>query len=118
LQKHCLDYLRADTKRLTDVMDSEGYQKLSQRQLQDLMAALAPPSDSKKKRKRDEKDAGEAAARCPAVHGGWRMLAGLNADEVKRMKLSELREELGGRGLDTTGLKGELVERLCNAIKS
>ena len=34
------------------------------------------------------------------------------------MKVAELREELGKRGLDTTGLKKALVKRLQTALKA
>jgi len=34
-----------------------------------------------------------------------------------RLQVAELREELSGRGLDTSGLKAELVSRLLGAIE-
>ena len=48
--------------------------------------------------------------------------AGLSAEdkeveEMRGWKVARLREELQGRGLDTKGRKGELVERLERAMK-
>lgn len=44
--------------------------------------------------------------------------AGLSKAEVQKLKVSELRAELENRGLETSGLKEELIERLENAIGS
>ena len=38
-------------------------------------------------------------------------------EEMRGWKVARLREELQGRGLDTKGRKGELVERLERAMK-
>ena len=38
-------------------------------------------------------------------------------EEVKRMKVAELREALQKRQMDVSGRKGELVERLEGAIR-
>lgn len=38
--------------------------------------------------------------------------------EARRMRVQELRDELGRRGLDTRGLKGELADRLQSALDS
>lgn len=38
--------------------------------------------------------------------------------DVRRLKVNELREELQRRGLDTRGLKAELVERLRTALEA
>ena len=43
-------------------MDSDGYEKLSARQLQELITALAPPSDKSRKRKRDDDNSTSDAA--------------------------------------------------------
>ena len=40
----------------------------------------------------------------------------LSKERVKRLKVSELREELAQRGLDTSGLKQALIERLERAL--
>ncbi|XP_036403650.1 heterogeneous nuclear ribonucleoprotein U-like protein 2 [Megalops cyprinoides] len=42
----------------------------------------------------------------------------MNLAEVKKMKVAELRARLQQRGLDTKGLKAELVERLMFAIEA
>ena len=38
-------------------------------------------------------------------------------DEVKKMKVDQLRKELGFRGLSHRGLKAELIERLHKACE-
>ena len=40
----------------------------------------------------------------------------MNADDVKKMKVTELREALKARGLDTKGVKAVLVKRLERSI--
>ncbi|KAJ8338015.1 hypothetical protein SKAU_G00369810 [Synaphobranchus kaupii] len=42
----------------------------------------------------------------------------MNLAEVKKLKVAELRAKLQQRGLDTKGLKAELVERLMSAIEA
>ena len=39
-------------------------------------------------------------------------------EEMRGWKVARLREELQGRGLDTKGRKGELVERLERAMRA
>ncbi|KAK9831540.1 hypothetical protein WJX81_007383 [Elliptochloris bilobata] len=43
-------------------------------------------------------------------------MADLNVEDVKKMKVQELRDALEARGLDTSGLKAALVERLEAAM--
>uniref|UniRef100_A0A8D0BIY6 SAP domain-containing protein n=1 Tax=Salvator merianae TaxID=96440 RepID=A0A8D0BIY6_SALMN len=38
--------------------------------------------------------------------------------DVRRLRVNELKEELGRRGLDTRGLKAELAERLQEALET
>ena len=40
----------------------------------------------------------------------------IKPEAVEKMKVSELREALAARGLESTGLKKELVERLQKAL--
>ena len=42
----------------------------------------------------------------------------LTSDDVARMKVPELKAALEERGLDTTGRKAVLVERLLEAVAS
>ncbi|KAI1898675.1 hypothetical protein AGOR_G00074820 [Albula goreensis] len=42
----------------------------------------------------------------------------MNLAEVKKLKVAELRAELQQRGLDTKGLKADLVQRLMSAIEA
>ena len=107
LLQHCLDFIRADASRLTEVMDTDGFQLLDKAQMQILMAALAPPSKNSsggKKRARPADLAADPDMQPPAK------------DAIKRMKVSELKEKLAEKGLETSGLKADLVERLINAL--
>ena len=72
--------------------------------MNEVVALLAgAPTDGKgKKRTADE---AELSAEDEAV------------EEMRGWKVARLREELHGRGLDTKGRKGELVERLECAMK-
>ena len=42
----------------------------------------------------------------------------LTLDQIKSMKVVELKQELKNRGISTTGLKAELVKKLYNAINN
>jgi speckle-type POZ protein len=100
LKKRCLEFIRADTRRMAQIKDTDGYQKMSKAQVDEIMSALFPMAPgSSKKRPREEDDAEK-----------------LTKDKVKKLKLSELKEELSARGLDTSGLKKDLVERLENSL--
>ena len=66
------------------------------------LLAGAPTGGKGKKRTADE---AELSAEDEAV------------EEMRGWKVARLREELQGRGLDTKGRKGELVERLERAMK-
>ena len=66
------------------------------------LLAGAPTGGKGKKRTADE---AELSAEDEAV------------EEMRGWKVARLREELQGRGLDTKGRKGELLERLERAVK-
>ena len=57
-------------------------------------------------------DASSLVARIQTQLSSAVALLPIDADSVGRMKVSELRERLRGRGLSTEGLKAEMVERL------
>jgi len=97
LKKRVLEWVRADSKRLAEVMDTDAFQRLSPAQLHELLAVFAPSSG--KKRPREESSG-----------------SSLRKEQVKKLKVSELRAELDTRGLDSTGLKADLIERLENAM--
>jgi len=97
LKKRVLEFMRASSQRLTDVMDTDAFQKLSPALLHELLAQFGSPG---KKRPREE-------SALSLVKG-----------DVKKLKVSELRAELESRGLESGGLKSELLERLENAIAS
>lgn len=59
-------------------------------------------SKSKRKRNRDSSDVTDESNKLIAI------------GEFRGMIVKELREEASKRGLDTTGTKKELLERLCN----
>lgn len=59
-------------------------------------------SKSKRKRNRDSSDDTDESTKLIAI------------GEFRGMIVKELREEANKRGLDTTGTKKELLERLCN----
>jgi hypothetical protein len=40
------------------------------------------------------------------------------SSELKKLKVTELREKLSSRGLDTKGVKDDLIARLAAAIES
>jgi hypothetical protein len=113
LKRKCLEFVRADSRRLAEVMDTDGFQRLSRAQLHELMAVLAPTTvtaattttTNSRKRTRDSDAATPEDIPSPVTKS-----------KVKKLKLSELRAELESRGMDTSGLKEELVERLENAL--
>lgn len=41
----------------------------------------------------------------------------VSASELKKLKVSELRDELAKRALDTKGVKDDLIARLANAME-
>lgn len=51
-----------------------------------------------------------------AAHDGFVLQTKPTAATVRRMKVVELREQLGELGLDTSGKKPELLERLLEAL--
>ena len=87
-------------------MQTEGWKDVASNNalMNEVVALLAGiPTDGKgKKRTADE---AELTAEDEAV------------EEMRGWKVARLREELQGRGLDTKGRKGELVERLERAMK-
>ena len=82
------------------VMASEGWKKHVDRDLMNEvlahMAGVTTTASGGKKRKASAEDE--------------------EVEEVKRMKVAQLREELQRRNLDFNGRKGELVERLESAM--
>ena len=132
LTNHCLEYLRTDSPRIWELMDTEGFERLNPALVKSLLGALAPPPKTasakkgssaagsnrnssgsssgnsligKKRPRDDEADAADAEA--PPE---------LAKEVIKRLKVSELKHELRLRGHNTSGLKAELVERLTNAV--
>ena len=86
------------------------------------MAAIAPPSKKQgKKRARGEGSQHSGALHllrtpCLADLASHPDLQPLSKESIKRLKVSELKEKLVEQGLETTGVKADLVERLTNAL--
>ena len=75
LLQRCLDFIRADASRLTDILDSDGYQLLDKAQMHLVVTAFALPSKrSGKKRARPADLAADPDLQPPAK------------DAIKRMK--------------------------------
>lgn len=101
----CLDYLRADSSRLAQVMDTDGYALLDREQMHMLLTATLPPGKSPGKLSRKR-------ARPPELTTHPE----LQRDAIKRLKVPELQLKLAEQGLDTHGLEADLVERLTTAV--
>ena len=80
---------------MTEMMDTDASEQFSPAQLHELLATALPPP--RKKRLREE---------------GTELIK----QDVKKLKMSELRDALKNRDLPTMGLKSELLERLENAL--
>ena len=91
LKEAAVDYFVANP---ADVMASEGYDEVKESSdiVQELMLAMA----ADKKKKRPASDVGN--------------------DDIKRMRVSNLRQKLDEKGLDVDGSKDMLVARLENAV--
>ena len=59
------------------------------------------------------------ASKCPSASGASASGASsLDPAKLKALKVAQLREELGARGLSTSGLKADLVGRLAEAVEA
>lgn len=99
LREDAVHYMSAN---IAAVRKSEGYQQLSRELLMevtDIALGLEESNSSRKRAREDDRDE-------------------LSTEDVKRMKVGELRAELSRRGLDVDGVKPVLVSRLEAALGS
>jgi speckle-type POZ protein len=97
LKKACLEFIQNDPKRMNQIEKTSGYQRLGQSLLQEVVTALT----SAISKKRSREDDGTTT---------------LTQDNVKRLKVHELRERLRARGLAISGVKDVLIDRLMKAL--
>jgi len=101
LKRHCLHFMSSDTKRLGEVMATEGAELLSQEQLLSLLKTVAPPPPNANSRKRSRDDDDDPV---------------MELKRLKTLRVVELKSRLKALGLPTTGLKDELMRRLEQAL--
>ena len=104
LKESCLEFIKPNA---AAVMATEGFKEhvaSNAPLLIEVMAFMAGAPTGNKGKKRTADEAGLTSEQQEEVGA------------IRGYKVARLREELQGRGLDTKGRKGELVERLERAI--
>lgn len=96
VQKAVLSFIRNHKEDIAGMLDSDSVKALSPSLLLEVMVAVASHFSRKRAAEGDD----------------------LKPEQVKRLKFAELRAELDHRGLDTSGIKSDLVARLQVATTS
>ena len=106
LKESCLEFIKPNA---AAVIASEGFKEHVASNNQLLLEVMSFNAGVPSANKGKKRTADEAELSTPAQDE--------EVEQMRGWKVARLREELQGRGLDTKGRKGELVERLERAMK-